>query len=147
MTTLELGIGRYGDRLDDDRRAWKFERRRQRIHNLAWWLDSAFRIPGTRVRFGLDSVVGLVPGIGDLATNLVAVYLILEARRLGVPVSALLRMARNVAVDAVVGAIPLLGDLADVAWKANRRNLAIVEDHLRRHGGPPVIDGVARRAS
>jgi hypothetical protein len=106
----------------------------ERLRRLAYLLDDRFRIPGTRYRIGLDGLVGLVPGIGDGVTTLVALYIVLEARRLGVPPTKLGRMAINVGIDAVLGAVPLVGDLFDVAWKANRRNLALLLDHLDAEG-------------
>jgi Domain of unknown function (DUF4112) len=114
----------------------------ERLRRLAHLLDDRFSIPGTRYRIGLDGLIGLVPGIGDAATTLLALYIVLEARRLGVPVSKLGRMGLNVGVDAVLGAVPLVGDLFDVAWKSNRRNLRLLLDHLDaedrvRHGGQP----------
>jgi hypothetical protein len=114
-------------------------RRVERLRRLARLLDDRFRIPGTRYRIGLDGLVGLVPGIGDGVTTLIALYIVLEARRLGVPLAKLGRMGINVGLDAVLGAVPLVGDLFDVAWKANRRNLALLLDHLdaereARHG-------------
>jgi hypothetical protein len=112
----------------------------ERLRRLAYLLDDRFHIPGTRYRIGLDGLVGLVPGIGDAVTTLLSLYIVLEARRLGVPVTKLGRMGINVGLDAVLGAVPLVGDLFDVAWKANRRNLALLLDHLdaesqARHGG------------
>lgn len=100
---------------------------------LADWLDSRFRIPGTGIRFGLDSVLGLVPGVGDAATTVPAAYMLYRAHRMGVPKTVLARMGWNVAIDLVVGAIPLVGDLFDLGFKANRRNV----DLLRRHFGHP----------
>jgi hypothetical protein len=105
-------------------------RRVERLRRLAYLLDDRFSIPGTRYRIGLDGLVGLVPGIGDAVTTVLALYIVLEARRLGVPLTMLGRMGINVGVDAVLGAVPLVGDLFDVAWKANRRNLALLLNHL-----------------
>jgi hypothetical protein len=102
----------------------------ERLQRLAHLLDDRFRIPGTRYRVGLDGLIGLVPGIGDAVTTLLALYIVLEARRHGVPLRKLGRMGLNVGVDALVGAVPLVGDLFDVAWKANRRNLGLLLDHL-----------------
>ncbi|MGH6920701.1 MAG: DUF4112 domain-containing protein [Geminicoccaceae bacterium] len=102
----------------------------ERLRQLAHLLDDRFRIPGTRYRIGLDGLIGLVPGIGDAVTTVLALYIVLEARRLGVPLTKVGRMGLNVAVDAVLGAVPLVGDLFDVAWKANRRNLGLLLDHL-----------------
>jgi Domain of unknown function (DUF4112) len=102
----------------------------QRVARLAYWLDDRFQIPGTRLRMGLDGLLGLIPGIGDTATALVAAYIVLEAARLGVPKRTLARMIANVGVDYIVGLVPLVGDLGDFAWKANRRNARMLHDHL-----------------
>ncbi len=104
----------------------------RRLDALATLLDSAFVIPGTTIRFGLDGIIGLVPVLGDLVTTLISSYIVLEARRLGVSRFALARMAGNVAIDGVIGSIPLLGDAFDVAFRANRRNVKILRDHLER---------------
>lgn len=89
-------------------------------------MDGAVRIPGTSIRLGLDSLIGLLPGGGDLATGLVAAYVVYEARRLGASKGTLARMVANVGVDVLVGAIPVLGDVFDVAFKANERNLRLL---------------------
>src|ERR671917_2500156 len=94
-----------------------------RITALTKLLDSAFLIPGLNRRVGIDAVIGLVPGIGDAVSTLLASYIIWEARQLGLPRWKIARMMGNVAVDTAIGAIPLVGDLFDVAFKANRRNL------------------------
>src|SRR5687768_5352518 len=100
----------------------------QRVARLAYWLDDRFQVPGTRLRLGLDGLLGLIPGIGDTATALVASYIVLEAARLGVPKRTLARMIANVGFDFIIGLVPLLGDLGDIAWKANRRNAHILRD-------------------
>jgi hypothetical protein len=89
--------------------------------------DEALRVPGTPLRVGLDALLGLVPGVGDAVGGCVAAYGLWVGARLGAPASVLLRMLFNVAVDATVGAIPLAGDLFDIGWKANRRNLDLLE--------------------
>ena len=101
-----------------------------RIDALATLLDTAFLIPGTNIRFGLDALIGLIPGIGDAITTLVSLYIVREARRLGVPRLLIARMLANVAIDGMVGAVPLLGDAYDVVWRANRRNMALLQKHL-----------------
>lgn len=100
-----------------------------RLRRLATLLDTAVRLPGG-IRVGADAVIGLAPGIGDAITTLLAAYIVAEAHRLGLPRAALWRMAGNVALDAVLGSVPILGDLFDVGFKANIRNLAIIEKHL-----------------
>ncbi len=95
-------------------------------------LDNAFTVPGTQYRFGLDALIGLVPGLGDAVSALFSGYLILQASRLGAPRSVVSRMIANVAIDTVVGWVPLLGDLFDVAWKSNLKNMALLEGHLQR---------------
>jgi hypothetical protein len=109
-------------------------RRLERIQRLSRLLDSRFGIPGTNVRFGLDGLIGLIPGIGDVLTNSVSGYIILEAARAGASKGALIKMTINVIIDFVVGMIPILGDLFDVAFKANLRNIKVLEDDLKRQG-------------
>ncbi len=104
-----------------------------RLHNLrriAWLVDGAFRLPGTRFRFGLNSLIGLAPAAGDAVLAVISLYIVNEARLLGVPGHKLARMLGNVGVETVAGSIPILGDLFDMGFKANLRNLAIIEDHL-----------------
>jgi len=103
-----------------------------RIDALARLFDTAFVVPGTNIRFGLDALIGLVPGIGDAITSAVALYIVNEARALGAPRLLIARMLANVALDGVVGVIPLVGDMFDVAFRANRRNIALLRDHLDR---------------
>lgn len=98
----------------------------RRLKVLADLMDSAFVLPGTNVRFGLDPILGLVPGIGDVASDAIALYIVYEGWRLGATRKQLAMMLLNVAVDTVVGAVPVAGDMVDFAFKANRRNLAIL---------------------
>ena len=93
-------------------------------------LDDGIRLPGTSFRFGLDPLLGLVPGVGDVAGATLSAAIITAAVRHGVSRFTLVRMAGNVALDATLGIVPLLGDLFDAAWKANRRNLILLERHL-----------------
>lgn len=102
-----------------------------RVEKLSRLLDEAFRVPGTRIRLGLDSLIGLIPGVGDVAGLLLGGYVVLEAHRLGAPGELKLRMARNVVVDALVGLVPFFGDLYDVAYRSNRRNVQMLLDHYR----------------
>ena len=99
----------------------------ERVRSLARILDTAIRIPGTGIRFGLDSILGLIPGVGDLTGAALSGYIVLAAARLGVPPSVLARMILNLGVDTLVGSIPLLGDLFDVGFRANIRNAALLE--------------------
>ncbi len=103
-----------------------------RLKTMSRLLDTAFTIPGTRYRFGLDALIGLVPGLGDAVGAVFSGYLVLQASRLGAPRSVVGRMIANVAIDTIVGWIPLLGDLFDVVWKSNIRNMALLEEHLRQ---------------
>jgi hypothetical protein len=102
----------------------------ERIRRLAWLLDNSLPIPGTRWRIGLDPLLGLIPGLGDLIGAALSGWILLEGARLGAGRSTLLRMLWNVLVETVVGAIPLLGDLFDAGWKANAKNVALLERHL-----------------
>lgn len=127
---LAGGPNRAGDpsRTGDPSRAETLAR----LDALSRLLDSAFVLPGTNFRFGIDGVIGLVPGIGDLVSTALSSYIIWEARRLGLPRWKIARMIGNVAIDAAVGVVPFLGDAADVIFKANRRNMRILRDHLHR---------------
>lgn len=123
-----------------------------RIEAVARLMDDLFVIPGTKVRVGLDSVVGLVPVVGDLIGKVISSYLIWEARRLGVSRLTMARMIGNSTLDAIVGIIPFAGDAFDVAFRANLKNLALLKRHLEKHGHVrrdggtgPVIDVTARR--
>lgn len=93
-------------------------------------MDAGIRIPGTNLRFGLDPILGLIPGAGDAAGAVLAGWILVEAIRLGASRATVTRIAGNVALDAIVGAVPLLGDIFDFAWKANLRNVALLERHL-----------------
>ena len=119
-----------------DRYAFNFSRpqsraeRIARLDALANLLDTAFILPGTNIRFGFDAMIGVVPGIGDAITTLMSLYIVHEARELGVPRHVVGRMLANVALDGIVGAVPFLGDAFDVMWRANRRNMALLRRHL-----------------
>jgi hypothetical protein len=104
-------------------------RRLEALRNVARLLDSAFRIPGTTYRIGLDPILGFLPGFGDLVSPLFALAIVWNARTFGVPRIVVIRMLVNVAIDAVLGAVPLIGDLFDFTWKANSMNLALLERH------------------
>lgn len=112
----------------------------RRVDALAHLMDDAFPIPGFGVRFGLDPVIGLIPGVGDAIGAVVSAWIVLEAARLGAGAAVIARMLLNLAIDALVGSVPVLGDLFDAGWKANDRNVRL----LHR-----VVDapGAARRSS
>jgi hypothetical protein len=102
------------------------------FRRIAQLLDSAIRVPGTSYRVGLDPILGLVPGFGDLVSPLFSIGMLWQAYNLGVPRVVQLRMLFNVAIDAVIGAVPVIGDLFDFAWKANVKNLALLERHAEQ---------------
>jgi len=118
------------------------------VRALARLLDDAIRVPGTRIGLGLDGLLGLIPGVGDAAGGLVSAYLVLQAARMGVSRAVLARMLVNVGIDVLVGAVPLLGDIFDFAWKANRKNAALLEaavaapDATRRASTGVVVGAV-----
>ncbi len=119
-----------------------------RVEALAKLMDSAFAIPGSNIRIGLDAVIGIVPVIGDLISQAISSYIIWEARRLGVSRWTMGRMIANSAVDTVVGVVPFIGDLFDIGFRANMKNLALLKAHLARNGyvaGGQVIEGTAER--
>jgi hypothetical protein len=105
-----------------------------RLDMLATAFDTAFILPGTNVRFGVESLLRLVPGIGDAAASLLSCYLLFEARRLGVPRLLFARMVMNVVLEGTVGAVPIAGDAFDVFFRANRRNVALLREHFARVG-------------
>jgi hypothetical protein len=100
------------------------------VRVLARLLDDAIPIPGTRMRIGLDPLIGLVPGLGDIAGGIASAYIVLAAARLGAPKAMLLRMAANVGIDTIVGSVPIIGDLFDAGWKSNSRNVRLLEAHV-----------------
>ena len=105
---------------------------RERLRFIAWLLDSSIPIPGTRFTIGVEALVGLIPFLGDLIGVLASSYILAEANRMGVKRAVLARMAFNVAVEGVVGIVPLLGDAFDAAWKANVRNVRLLEAWAER---------------
>jgi CheY-like chemotaxis protein len=105
-----------------------------RLDRLSRLLDTAILIPGTGIRFGADAVIGLMPIIGDTITTALSAWIVYEARRLGTPRRLILRMIANVAADGLFGAVPLAGDLFDVLFRANRRNMRLLLEHLKPEG-------------
>ncbi|HTX40900.1 MAG TPA: DUF4112 domain-containing protein [Acidobacteriaceae bacterium] len=104
----------------------------ENVDRFAHLLDDCFRIPGTRIRLGLDGLIGLIPGLGDALGGIASCVLIVAAWVRGVPYVTLIRMMVNLAVDVLIGAIPFFGDIFDIAWKANRRNYRLMMRHLRQ---------------
>src|SRR4051812_3353904 len=102
----------------------------RRVRAVASVLDDAIRVPGTNIRFGIDPLMGLVPGLGDLLGGAASAYIILEAARAGAPASVLVRMTINVGIDTLVGGLPVVGDLFDFAWKSNARNVRLLARHV-----------------
>ena len=116
------------------------EQRLGLLRQVAQLLDSAVPVPGTSFRFGLDPILGLVPGLGDIVSPLFTVGIIWQARDLGIPRVVMMRMIINVAVDTLVGLVPILGDLFDFAWKSNNMNMALLEQHAYEEHGPSSRD-------
>lgn len=104
------------------------------LERYAWVLDSSIRLPGG-YRIGLDGLIGLVPGVGDALGALLSSYIIGSALRMGVPRTVIARMTLNVALETVVGAIPIFGDLFDFMYKANRRNVVLLQEYSENPGG------------
>ena len=114
---------------------------RQRVEALEKLLERSFVIPGTKIPFGLDSVIGLVPVIGDLITAAMGAYMVWEARNLGMSKWQLMRMSANIGIDTALGAIPLVGDAFDFIWRSNSKNLRIIHKHLdKHHPGTLIIE-------
>jgi hypothetical protein len=105
-----------------------------RLDMLATLFDTAIVVPGTNIRFGVEALLRLVPGIGDVAASALSVYLLYEASRLGVPRLLMARMVANDVLEGAVGAVPLAGDAFDVFFRANRRNVALLRRHFARTG-------------
>ena len=116
------------------------EQRLELLRRVARMLDSALPVPGTSFRFGLDPILGLIPGVGDLVSPLFTLGMLFQARDLGVPRVVQLRMIFNVAIDVLTGFVPLIGDLFDFAWKANNRNMALLERHAYEEHKPSAAD-------
>ena len=102
----------------------------KRLRQISHLLDNAIPVPGTKYRFGLDPILGLLPGGGDMAGGLMSVYIVFEAMRMGVPAETIGRMGFNIVLDLLTGTVPVVGDLFDVAWKANSLNVALLEQHV-----------------
>ncbi len=105
-------------------------RRLRRAHGIARLMDTAVGIPGTRFRFGADSIMGLIPGIGDAGGALISLFIVNEARRLGASNEVLLKMLGNIGLDTLTGSVPVIGDMFDMYFKANRRNMLLLMEHF-----------------
>ena len=103
---------------------------KDKLNRLAWLLDNSIRVPGTQIRFGLDGLIGLVPGIGDAAGAIISSHILTQAAQLGAPKSLLMKMGFNIGFDAILGLIPGIGDMADFVWKANYRNVQLLNEYL-----------------
>lgn len=115
---------------------------RKRIEAMEQLLERSFRIPGVNYPIGLDSIIGLVPVLGDIVTTAMGAYIVWEAKNLGLPRWKIWRMMGNVGFDAVIGAVPVVGDAADFLFRSNTRNLRIVKKHLdKHHPAARTIDG------
>ena len=102
----------------------------RRLRQISHLLDNAIPIPGTKYRIGLDPILGLIPGGGDLVGSIFAGYVVFKSAQLGVPQETLIQMAANIVFDTVAGTVPVAGDLFDVAWKANVKNIELLDAHL-----------------
>lgn len=102
----------------------------RRVERLGTILDDAFRIPIINKRVGFDALIGMIPFVGDWASGILSIIMVVEARRAGAPTSLLVKMGKNIALDVIVGMVPVLGDMFDLVFKANRRNAALLRDYL-----------------
>ncbi len=107
---------------------------RSTVGQISRWMDTAFELPLVGWRFGLDAIIGLIPGLGDAATTVVSLYLLALAGRAGVPKITLARMGLNVALDMILGSLPLVGDVFDIWWKANQRNATLLDERIAQSG-------------
>ncbi len=115
---------------------------RNRVEAMEKVLERAFVIPGINKPIGVDSLVGLIPVVGDIVTAVMGAYIVWEARNLGMSKWQLTRMATNVGIDTALGAIPLAGDVFDFFWRSNTRNLRIIRKHLdKHHPGTRTLEG------
>lgn len=108
------------------------EKTLKQLQRMAYWMDDRFSIPGTGWRVGLDGLIGLIPGIGDVATGLLSGYIIYQAKTIGIPRRILAKMVGNTVLDTVFGSVPLVGDLFDVGWKVNKKNVALLMREMEK---------------
>ena len=116
--------------------------RKQTHRKIAGVLDDAFTIPGTKIKIGVDPIIGLVPGIGDVLGGVFSLYFLWEASRRKLPVVILIRMAFNIILEVAIGSIPVLGDIFDVSWKANRRNSDLIEEYSEDQTKTTILSSI-----
>ena len=109
------------------------------IEALARLMDSQFKLPGTPINLGLDTIIGLIPGIGDTVGLGVAGYIVMRGAQMGVPKRKLSKMGFNIGIDWLIGIVPIIGDLFDVGWKANNRNAKIIREHFEKNLRTEII--------
>lgn len=114
--------------------------RLEHLRSLSHLLDNAIALPGTKLRFGLDPILGLIPGLGDVSGIMFSAYIVVQAARWKLPAETLFRMLTNIGLDWLAGSVPMLGDLFDVGFKANARNVALLENHVQRPGPSQAAD-------
>jgi uncharacterized protein DUF4112 len=114
--------------------AWSRRASLERLDRLSRLLDIAFLVPGTTIRFGVEAILRIVPGVGDAAASALSCWVIYEAYCLGIPRLLLARMIGNVVVEGMAGAVPVAGDLFDVGWRANRRNVKLLREYFESEG-------------
>jgi hypothetical protein len=129
---MSSAFGQPG-RGDDD----SVDPRLRQLELLARLLDAAVTVPGTRVRIGLDALIGLIPGVGDAVGAALSTWIVYQAAQLGASNATLVRMLSNVAIETLIGAVPLLGDIFDVVWKANLRNVMLLREVAARPARSP----------
>jgi len=118
-----------------------------KLKALSQLMDSAFTIPGTKIRFGLDPFIGIIPILGDTIGLFISSYIVSVAGRIGVPWHIKARMTWNIFIDWLIGLVPFVGDLFDVAWKANIRNVALLEKYMNHQAQEDILDGEYTRIS
>ena len=127
---LDADVSPFDEDIDGDTLVGDEEAVLKRMRTVSTLLDDAIRVPGTEFRVGIDPIVGILPVAGDSVMSVISTYIVLEAANLGVPMSTVARMLANIAVDAVAGSIPVFGTLFDAGWKANKRNMKLVEQYV-----------------
>lgn len=116
--------------------------RKQTHLKIAGMLDDAFTIPGTKIKIGIDPIIGLVPGIGDVLGGVFSLYFLWEGSRRRLPMVVLIRMAFNILLEVAIGSIPLIGDVFDVSWKANRRNSDLIEKYSEDQTKTTILSSI-----